>query len=68
MRYEGHTAALSEHPTLTEARAEARNHARQYGESTIHVHDWDGECHTEHVDPDYRAPTPADVKAPHVAP
>ena len=27
-----------------------------------------GGCHQEHVDPDFRAPTPADVKGPHIEP
>jgi hypothetical protein len=68
VRYEGDPAPLSEHATLTEARAEARNHARQFGEPVIHVHELDGELHTEEIDPDFRAPTPADVKGPHVEP
>jgi hypothetical protein len=59
---------LSEHSTLAEARAAAINHARQFGEPTIVVHELDGELHTESVDPDFRAPTPADVKGPHVEP
>jgi hypothetical protein len=68
VRYEGDPTPLSEQPTLTDARAEARNWARQFGESTIHVHELDGECRTELVDPDFRAPTPADVKGPKVEP
>jgi hypothetical protein len=68
VRYEGDPTPLSEHPTLADARAEARNHARQFGEPTIHVHELDGESHTEAVDPEFRAPTPADVKGPHVEP
>lgn len=40
VRYEGDSTPLSEHPTLTEARAEARNHARQFGESTIPFTSW----------------------------
>jgi len=68
VRYEGDPTPLSEHPTLTEARSEARNHARQFGEPLIHVHELDGETHTERIDPDFRAPTPADVKGPAVEP
>jgi hypothetical protein len=34
----------------------------------IHVHELDGGCHTEYVDGDFRAPTPADVKGPAVEP
>ena len=68
VRYEGDTTPLSEHPTLTEARAEARSWARQFGEPLIHIHELDGECHTEPVDPDFRAPTAADVKGPAVEP
>jgi hypothetical protein len=68
VRYEGDVTPLSEHPTLTDARAAALNHARQFGESRIHVHGLDGEQHVEEVDPDFRAPTPADVKGPHVEP
>jgi hypothetical protein len=64
VRYEGDVTPLSEHPTLAEARVEARNWARQFGERAILVHELDGECHVEHVDPDFRAPTPADVKGP----
>jgi hypothetical protein len=68
VRYEGDVTPLAEHATLADARAEARNHARQFGEPVIHVHELDGECHTEEVDPDFRAPTPADVKGPRVEP
>ena len=64
VRYEGDVTPISEHPTLTEARAAAINHARQFGESLIHVHELDGEERDERVDPDFRAPTPADVKGP----
>jgi hypothetical protein len=68
VRYEGDTAALAEHATQEDARAEARNWARQFGEVLIHVRELDGECHTEEVDPDFRAPTPADVKGPRAKP
>jgi hypothetical protein len=68
VRYEGDPTPLSEHPTLTEARVAARNHARHFGEPTIHVHELDGECHTEYVDAEFRAFTPADVKGPRVEP
>jgi hypothetical protein len=64
VRYEGDTVSLSEQPTLADARADARNWARQFGEPAILVHELDGESHVEHVDPDFRAPTPADVKGP----
>jgi hypothetical protein len=68
VRYEGDVTPLAEAPTLADARAEARNHARQFGEPIIHVHELDGECRTEQIEPDFRAPTPADVKGPHVEP
>ncbi|HWF52254.1 MAG TPA: hypothetical protein VG294_16560 [Solirubrobacteraceae bacterium] len=68
VRYEGDDAPLAETATQTDARFEARNWARQFGEPLIHVHELDGECHTEHIDPDFRAPTPRDVKGPHVEP
>jgi hypothetical protein len=68
VRYEGDVTPLSEHRTQSEARAEARNWARQFGEPAIHVRELDGECHTESVDPDFRASTPADVKGPVVEP
>jgi hypothetical protein len=68
VRYEGDVTPLSEHDTLTEARAEARNHARQFGVSRIHVHELDGGQHTEEVEPDFPAPTAADVKGPKVEP
>ena len=64
VRYEGDVTPLSEHATQTDARAAARNWARHFGEPAIHVHELDGECHTEAVDPDFRAPTPRDVKGP----
>jgi hypothetical protein len=66
--YEGDVTPLSEHRTLAEARAAAINHARQFGERTIHVHELDGELDDEHGDPDFRAPTPADVKGPSAEP
>jgi hypothetical protein len=68
VRYEGDVTPLSEHETQADARVEARNHARQFGEPVIHVHELDGGCHTEYVDADFRAPTPADVKGPAVEP
>jgi hypothetical protein len=68
VRYEGDVTPLSEHSTLAEARVEARHHARQFGESIIHVHELDGELHTEEIEPDFRAPTPKDVKGPKVEP
>jgi hypothetical protein len=68
VRYEGDSVSLSEHPTLADARVDARNWARQFGEPAILVHELDGETHVESVDPDFRAPTPADVKGPVVEP
>jgi hypothetical protein len=68
VRYEGDVTPLSEHPTQAEARAAALNWARQFGEVAIHVHELDGERHTQAVDPDFRAPTPADVKGRVVEP
>jgi hypothetical protein len=62
VRYEGDAVSLSEHATLADARADARNWARQFGEPAILVHELDGESHVETVDPDFPAPTPADVK------
>jgi hypothetical protein len=59
--YEGDTTPLSEHPTQAEARRAAVNHARQFGEPTIHVYELDGEEHEEHVDPDFPAPTLRDL-------
>lgn len=51
VRSEGDVTPIAQAATLTEARAEARNFARQFGEPVIHVHEL-GECHTEFVDPD----------------
>lgn len=68
VRYEGDVTRLSEHRTLAEARAAAINHARQFGERITHVNEADGGYHLERVEPDFRAPTPADVKGPHVEP
>ena len=64
VRYEGDSAPLAEQPTLEDARAEARNWARQIGETEIVDHELDGDTHVEGIDPDFRAPTPADVKGP----
>jgi hypothetical protein len=64
VRYEGDPTPLAEQPTLTDARAEARNWARQFGEPIIVVHELDGEVHEEYIDADFKAPTPADVKGP----
>jgi hypothetical protein len=68
VRYEGDITPLSEHSTQADALADARNWARQFGELAIHVYELDGGAHTVDVDPDYRAPTPADVKGPVVEP
>jgi hypothetical protein len=68
VRYEGDSTPLSEHATQTEARSEAVNWARQFGERLIHVRELDGESHVEEVEPDFSAPTPADVKGPKVEP
>jgi hypothetical protein len=66
-RYRGDPTPVAEAPTQTDARAEAYNLARQFGERTIHVHTLD-DHHTEHVDPDHRASTPRDVKGQHLEP
>lgn len=68
VRYEGDVTPLSEHATQTDAVAEARNWARQFGVVAIHVHELDGGEHTVRIDPDHPAPTPADVKGAHVEP
>ena len=68
VRYEGDSAPIAEAATQTDAVAAARNWARQFGEPLIHVHELDGDAHDVEVDPDFRAPTPADVKGPHVEP
>jgi hypothetical protein len=68
VRYEGDVTPLSEHETQADARVEAHHHARQFGESVIHVHELDGDWHTEEIEPDFRAPTPKDVKGPKVEP
>ena len=62
VRREGDSTPLAELPTQTEARAEGRNNARQFCEPAIHVHEPDGECHAERIDPDFTAPTAKDVK------
>ena len=59
VRYEADATPLSEHLTLAEARAAAINHARQFGEPTIHVRELDGDQHVEVLERDFRAPTPA---------
>jgi hypothetical protein len=68
VRYEGDVTPLAEHATQADAVADARNWARQFGEPLIHVHELDGEQRTEIIEPDFRAPTPADVKGPKVEP
>jgi Uncharacterized protein conserved in bacteria (DUF2188) len=68
VRYEGDPTPLGQHATLADALADARTFARSFGEPLIHVHELDGECHTVEVEPEFRAPTPADVKGPHVEP
>jgi uncharacterized protein DUF2188 len=68
VRYAGDVTPLSQHRTLAEARAAAINHARQFGEPTILVHELDGDCHEEHVDPGLPASRPEDVKGAHVEP
>jgi hypothetical protein len=68
VRYEGDSVPLSRHRTLSDARQGAVSHARQFGESVIHVYELDDEEHDEFVEPDYSAPAPADVKGPHVEP
>jgi hypothetical protein len=68
VRYEGDPTPLSESATLADALSEARIHAKEFGEPVIHVHHLDGRLDLAHVDPDFRAPTPADVKGPHVEP
>ena len=68
VRYEGDVTPVSEHPTLADARAAATNHARQFGEPVIRIHELDGEEHEERIQPDFRAPTPRDVKGPHFEP
>jgi hypothetical protein len=57
-----------EHRTLNDALGDARTFARSFGEPLIHVHERDGFCHTVEVEPEFRAPTPADVKGPRVEP
>ena len=68
VRYEGDSTPIAQAATQADAVAEARNWARQFGEPLIHVHELDGDAHHVEVDPDLRAPTPADVKGPHVEP
>jgi hypothetical protein len=64
VRYEGDSVPLAETSREDEAIAEARNFARQFGEALIVIHERDGRLREEQVDPDYRAPTPRDVKGP----
>jgi hypothetical protein len=68
VRYEGDATPLSERPTLEEALAEARIHAKEFGEPVIHVHGLNGSVRLAQVEPEHRAPTPADVKGPRVEP
>ena len=61
VRLEDDPTPLAEAPTLTEARAEARNQARLMGIPSIVVYELDGECHTEYVSLGYRTPSVAEV-------
>jgi hypothetical protein len=53
VRYEGDPTPLSHHDAKEDAIAEARNHAREFPEPIIKVHDLDGETHTLIVEPDH---------------
>jgi hypothetical protein len=64
----GDVTPVAEAPTLSEARVEAINYARRFGEPQILVYELDGEPHEERVRRDLGAPTPADVKGPHGEP
>ena len=69
MQYEGDVTPRCQRIRRSpEARQAAINHARQFGEQTIHGYELDREEHDEEVDPDFRAPTPRDVKGPAVDP
>jgi hypothetical protein len=56
VRYEGDPVPLSEHDAKEDAIAEATNHAREFPEPIIRVHDLDGEVHTMIIEPDHPGP------------
>jgi hypothetical protein len=66
VRYLGDPTPVGEASREDDAIAEARNFARQFGEPLIVVHERDGRIRELEVDPEYRAPTPRDVKGPAV--
>jgi hypothetical protein len=68
VRYEGDPTPIADTSSRADALAEARLHARNFGERLIHVHGLDGSCQTAEVEPEFPAATPADVKGPHVEP
>jgi hypothetical protein len=68
VRYEGDPTPLAQTSHRVEAIAEARLWARNFGEPLIHVHGLDGSCETVEVQPEFPAPTSADVPGPHVEP
>jgi hypothetical protein len=68
VKYEGDPQPLVETAHRREAEAEARLHARNFGEPLIHIQGLNGSWQAVPVDPDFPAPTPADVKGPHVEP
>jgi hypothetical protein len=61
VRLEDDPTPLAEAPTLSEARAAARNQARLMAIPTIVVHELNGECHTEYISLGYRTPSVAEV-------
>jgi hypothetical protein len=53
VRYEGDPTPLSEHEAKADAIAAATNHAREFPEPIIRVHDMDGAVHTMIIEPDH---------------
>ncbi|MEA2288320.1 MAG: hypothetical protein QOD55_317 [Solirubrobacteraceae bacterium] len=68
VRHEGDPTPLSEHTTLSDAKAQARILARRFGEPVIHVHELDGEVHDEGVPPADWLPPAAEIKRPRAEP
>jgi hypothetical protein len=64
VRFEGDPTPLAEEATLTDATAAARNLARRFHGTAIHIHELDGEVRTLDVPPIAWTPEPAEIKPP----
>jgi hypothetical protein len=68
VRLKDDPATISEHPTETDAVAQARIEASALGATEILVHELDGEQHVEFLDPHFSPQRPGEAKGPRVQP